>query len=402
MSTSIKSIIAVALITLLASTAGKSQSYNSLPRSVPETEGVSSKDIITFLDSAAALKGLELHSFMFLRHGKVIAEGSWNPYKPTLVHTMNSCSKIFCSTAMGFAVTEKLLRLDDKVISFFPNDLPQTISPRLAQMTVRDLLTMSSGMTEEPNWIRASDNWVKGYLTTPIAYIPGTHFQYSSLGSYVVGAIITKVTGQKLIDYLKPRLFEPLGIEGIDWDTDSQGISTGGSGMRVKIEDMAKLGQFYLQKGQWNGKQLLSAAWIKDATSYHIDQAPTAAPAVKAKSDWMQGYGYQFWRCRNNAFRGDGAGGQYIIVMPDKDAVVVLQAEISDMQAELNLVWDHLLPSFKSNTKLPVNATTTILKNRLAALALPLPVKKTDPAVASQLSGKTFAFKNNEKVRSHE
>lgn len=379
----------------MATASALSQTNLSLPRSFPEAEGVSSKDIMTFLDSAAALKGLELHSFMFLRHGKVIAEGSWEPYKPRLVHTMNSCSKVFCATAMGFALNEKLLTLDDKVISFFPNELPDTISTRLAKMSVRDLLTMSSGMAVEPNWIRATDNWVKGYLTTPIAYEPGTRFQYSSIGSYIVGAIITKASGKKLMDYLEPRLFEPLGITGIDWDTDSQGINTGGSGMRLKIEDMAKLGQLYLQKGKWNGKQLLPEAWVRDATSYHIDQAPTAASEVKAQSDWMQGYGYQFWRCRNGAFRGDGAGGQFIVVMPEKDAVVVLQAEISDMQAELNLVWDYLLLAIKP-TKLAVNANTINLKKRLSSLKIYSPAKVIDPPLAKQISGKLYDFESND------
>lgn len=390
-----KSMLIPVLIVLLVSTIIKGQSVRSLPRSSPETEGVSSKDINTFLDSATALKGLELHNFMFVCHGKVIAEGSWYPYKPTLVHTLNSCTKIYCSTAVGFAINEHLLSLEDKVISFFPDDLPDTISPMLAKITVRDMLTMSSGMPIEPNWIRATDNWVKGYLSNPVAYTPGTKFQYSSLGSYIVGAIVTKVTGQKLIDYLKPRLFEPLGIEGVDWDTDSQGISTGGSGMRVKIEDMAKLGQLYLQNGKWNGKQLLPEAWIKDATSLHIDQAPTETPQAKAKSDWKQGYGYQFWRCRNNAFRGDGAGGQFIVVMPDHDAVVVLQAEIDDMQAELNLVWDYLLPSFKS-TKLPSMPVTSLLKLRLASLTIPSPTKVVDSKLSSQISNKYFLFTDNE------
>lgn len=395
MNISFKAIFGTAIIVSLTSSALIAQTTVSLPRSSPEAEGVSSKAIMTFLDSAAAFKGLEMHSFMFLRHGKVIAEGSWDPYKPTLVHTMNSCSKVFCSTAMGFALSEKLLTLDDKVISFFLNELPDTISARLAKMTVRDLLTMSSGMTIEPNWIRASDNWVKGYLTTPIAYEPGTRFQYSSIGSYIVGAIITKASGQKLMDYLQPRLFEPLGITGIDWDTDSQGINTGGSGMRLKIEDMAKLGQLYLQKGKWNGKQILPESWVEDATSYHIDQAPNTEPAVKAKSDWMQGYGYQFWRCRHGAFRGDGAGGQFIVVMPDKDAVVVLQAEISDMQAELNLVWDYLLPAVKGSG-MPADTTTTNLKTRLAALKIQSPAKVVDSQIASSISGKSYSFNNNE------
>ena len=321
------------------STKPKNQSSTSLPRSVPEAEGVSSAGIITFLDSAAASRH-EFHSFMFLRHGKVIAEGWWNPYKPELKHTLYSTSKCFTSTAMGFAISEKRLSINDKVISFFPKDLPDSVSPFLANMTVKHLLTMSAGQDPDPTSrvVSTDSNWVKGFLGRPVVNAPGTKFLYNSLASYMLSAIVQKVTVEKVIDYLTPRLFAPLDITGIDWEVDPQGINTGGWGLRVKTEDMAKLGQLYLRKGKWNGKQILPASWVEEATTFKIDQAPDAPQSKKDLSDWMQGYCYQFWRCRNNAFRADGAYGQYIIVMPDKDAVIAIQAESPDMQDEINLV----------------------------------------------------------------
>ncbi len=234
------------------------QNSVSLPRSTPEAEGVSSAGIIGFIDAIGNSKN-ELHSFMILRHGKVIAEGWWDPLNPSLRHTLYSASKTFTSTAVGFAVSENRLKLTDKVISFFPNDLPDSISPNLAALTVRDVLIMSDGQFPEPSAVAAtSKNWVKGFLATPIVNKPGTVFLYNSMGTFMLSAIVQKATGQKVIDYLKPRLFDPLGISGMDWEENLMSINTGGWGLRVKTEDMAKLGQLYLQKGVWNGNQIIT------------------------------------------------------------------------------------------------------------------------------------------------
>jgi CubicO group peptidase (beta-lactamase class C family) len=334
---------------------------------------------------------------MFLRHGKVIAEGWWDPYKPNLRHTLYSTSKSFTSTAVGFAVSEKLLTVDDKVISFFPDQLPDSISPFLADMTVKDLLTMSAGQSPEPTGaIRSSGpDWVKSFLATPVVNDPGSTFLYNSMATFMLSAIIQKVTGEMLIDYLKPRLFDPLAIEGMDWEVSPEGINTGGWGLRIKTEDMAKFGQLYLQKGKWNGKQIIPAAWVEEATTFKIDQAPDAPQSKKDSSDWMQGYCYQFWRCRHNAFRADGAYGQFIIIMPEKDAVVAITAESPDMQDEINMVWNYLLPAMKDEP-LPENAQAAeTLKQRLSALALPLPAKVPDSPVASLVSSKTFRLESN-------
>ncbi len=369
----------------------------SLPRSIPEAEGVSSEGIIAFLEAAAASRN-EFHSFMFLRHGKVIAEGWWNPYRPDLKHTLYSTSKSFTSTAVGFAVSEKLLTVNDKVISFFPEDLPDTIDPYLADLTVKDLLMMSAGQDPDPTSriVTSDSNWVKVFLSTPIVNDPGTKFLYNSMATYMLSAIVQKITGEKVIDYLTPRLFEPLAIEGMDWEVDPVGINTGGWGLRVKTEDMAKFGQLFLQKGMWNGKQILPVTWIEEATGFKIDNAPGASQSVKDSSEWAQGYCYQFWRCRYNAFRADGAFGQYIIVMPDQDAVIAIQAETPDMQDEINLVWKYLLPAIRDINPAINSAMTESLQEKLKTLALPLPAKGADSPAISEISGKTFILKPND------
>jgi CubicO group peptidase (beta-lactamase class C family) len=346
------------------------QNATRLPRSIPEMEGVSSAGILRFVEAAEKSKN-ELHSFMFLRHGKVIAEGWWDPYKPDLRQSLYSTSKTFTSAAVGLAINETLLKLSDKVISFFPNDRPDSISAFLAALTVGDLITMTEGQDPDPTPIvKTSKNWVRAFFATPISNKPGTVFLYNSLGVFVLSAIVQRVTGQKEMDYLKTRLFDPLGITGMDWEENLMSFNTGGWGLRVKTEDMAKFGQLYLQKGLWNGNQLIPASWIEESSTAKIIQHPGLAQSKKDSSDWEQGYGYLIWRCRHNGYRADGAFGQFIIVLPDQDAVIAIQAETSNMQNELNLVWDYLLPSIKK-TKLPEDQKSQYaLKEKLTSLSI--------------------------------
>ena len=373
------------------------QSKAALIRSIPEKEGVSSEAISSFLKAAEKSK-TEFHSFMMLRHGKVIAEGWWDPYAADLKHTLYSCSKSFTATAIGFAISENLLSVNDKIISFFPNDLPDTVSNYLSELTVKDALSMSDGQEPDPTGASVSkdSNWVKSFLSVPILYKPGTKFLYNSLGTYMLSAIVQKVTGQKVIDYLKPRLFDPLGIEGMDWEVDPSGINTGGWGLRLKTEDMAKFGQLFLQKGKWKGKKILPASWISEASTLKIVQHPDYSQAKRDSSDWEQGYCYQMWRCRHNAYRADGAFGQFIIIMPDQDAVIVFTGETPSMQEQINLVWEYLLPALKTK-KLPVNKNmTAMLKQKLSSLALPIPTKSVSPAMAN-ISDNFFLVAPNEK-----
>ena len=257
---------------------------------------------------------------------------------------------------------------------------------------------MSVGHEKDPTAIRVStdSNWVKAFLAVPILYKPGTKFLYNSLATYMLSAIVQKLTGQKVIDYLRPRLFEPLGIDGMDWEVDPRGINTGGWGLRLKTEDMAKFGQLFLQKGKWNGKQILPAAWVSEASTLKIVQHPEYSQAKRDSSDWEQGYCYQMWRCRHNAYRGDGAFGQFIIVMPDQDAVIAITAETSSMQEEIDLMWKYLLPAMTTN-KLTVNKSMAAnLQQKLSMLAVPLPVKSNSPK-DTKIFNKTFLLGPNEK-----
>ena len=387
----LKPVIAVLLLLLTFNT--YAQKKPAFPSAQPESEGVSSVAIDSFVNAASNFR--EMHSFMFLRHGKIIAQGWWKPYGPTLKHSMYSCSKSFTSTAVGFAVSEHRLSVNDKVISFFPKLLPDTVSPYLAQLTIKDLLTMSVGQATDPTSVipYASDVWVKAFLARPIAYKPGSKFLYNTLATYTLSAIVQKVTGQRVFDYLQPRLFKPLGIKGIDWEVSNEGINTGGFGLRLKTEDMAKMGELYLHKGMWHGRQIIPKAWVEEATTFKIDQAPDAPQSKKDSSDWMQGYCYQFWRCRHNAFRGDGAYGQFIVVMPKQDAVVIMTAESSDMQAQLNLVWKYLLPAMHQHTLPANNAAAISLKQRLAALRLSPLSNAGEPKV--NINNEKFAMQPN-------
>lgn len=366
---SIRKFISGSLVILFLSLQVVSQ---PLPRSQPEIEGVSSKKIIEFLDAIEKTKN-EMHSIMIIRHGKVIAEGWWDPYRPELKHTLYSLSKSFTSTAIGFAVAEKKITINDKVISFFPDKLPDTVSENLKSLTIKDLITMSAGQFPEPQAVPAfSDDWVKGFLAAPIVNKPGSVFLYNSIATYMLSAIVQKVTGEKVIDYLTPRLFKPLGIEDIDWETDPKGINVGGWGLRLHTEDIAKMGLLFLQKGKWRGKQLIPAEWVEEATSFKIDNAPGMSQERKDSSDWRQGYCYQFWRCRNNAYRGDGAFGQYMIVIPEQDAVIAITSESSNMQEELNLVWQYLLPAMSPDRSTMSMKDAVALQKRMALLKLPV------------------------------
>lgn len=368
-----------------------------LPRSTPEEQGISSKAIIDFIDAVKNSKH-EFHSIMIVRHGKVVAEGWWNPYKPELKHTLYSVSKSFTATAIGYAVSEKKISVEDKVVSFFPDDVPATISPNLAELRIKHLLSMSVGHEMDPTGpVITKTNWIKAFLSIPVDYAPGTKFVYNSVATYMLSAIVQKVTGQSVIDYLTPRLFAPLGIKGMDWETDPNKTNVGGWGLRLKTEDMAKFGQLFLQKGIWNGKQVLSSDWIREASTQKIEQDPSAPQTRKDSSDWLQGYCYQMWRSRHNSYRGDGAFGQYILVLPEKDAVVAITSETSDMQGELDLVWKYLLPAFQPGKIRNDSRSVKALRDKLSALALDPFRGVTNIAMETTLSSRRYGMITNDR-----
>jgi hypothetical protein len=370
-------------------------SNDPLPRSTPEQQGLPSRAILAFLESLES-PDFQVHSFMLLRHGHVIAEACWHPYDRACRRYLYSLSKSFTSTAIGFAVGAGLLEVEQKVVSFFGPDLPSEISPNLAAMRVKDLLTMSTGHAVDTTGLIMPPglvNWARAILSAPVEFPPGTHFLYNSGATYLLSCIVQQVTGQTVLDYLAPRLFEPLGIHGMTWETCPRGFDTGGWGLSLAVEDLAKFGQFYLQQGRWEDRQLLSPAWVEEATSARVPK--DSGDAGNESSDWAQGYGYQFWRCRHNAYRADGAYGQYCIVMPDQDAVLALTSETPDMQQVLDRLWQHLLPPMGSSplpADLPAQNT---LQSRLASLEIPLPPACPPPAKMDRFSGKQFALKDN-------
>ena len=358
-----------------------------LPRSTPEKQGVASAQILKFVE---ALDGMDqVHSVMIVRHGHVIAEGWWTPYNAATKHELYSLSKSFTSTAIGFAVAEGKIAVTDEVLKFFPSETHAEPGGQLKAMRVQDLLTMSTGHQDEPPTSPDKIS-AKSFLAQPVPHKPGTHFKYNTAATFMQSALVQKVTGVTVLDYLRPRLFEPLGIEGATWDSNFEGINLGGYGLRVRTEDIAKFGQLYLQKGRWNGRQLLPAAWIEAASAKQVSNGSNPA------SDWDQGYGYQFWRCRHNAFRGDGAFGQYSLVLPEQDAVVAITSGLGDMQAVLNHVWDRLLPAFSAKRLPARKGDHGQLSAKLQSLTVKFPSGSAATPGAGRALGRTYVFPKNE------
>jgi hypothetical protein len=315
-----------------------------------------------------------------------VAEGWWAPYRADSPHSLYSLSKSFTSTAVGIAISEGKLSLDDPVLKFFPEDSPESPDAHLKAMRVSDLLRMSTGHRSEPPRT-STEPWVRAFLRHPVPDKPGTHFLYNTSATYMLSAIVQKATGATLLDYLKPRLFDPLGIKNPTWETSPQGISTGGFGLSIRTEDIARFGQLYLQKGEWQGKQLVPSTWVDAATRLQTSNGSNP------ESDWDQGYGYQFWRCRHGAYRGDGAFGQFCIVLPEQDTVIAITSGLKNMQAVLDLVWDKLLPALKS-APLPENTQAREqLKCRLKGLSLKPQEGSEKPPEASN---RRYRFPSND------
>lgn len=372
----------------------KNMSNFNLLRSTPEAQGISSRDLLHYIDTINE-KVDAFHSIMLVRHGHVVAEGWWAPYRRDIPHMLFSLSKSFTSTAIGLAVAEGRLNVDEPVLKFFPEDQPAQPSDNLKLMTVRHLLSMNSGHTEDTtgHLHKAADgNWPRAFLELPVDKTPGSHFLYNTGATYMLSAIITKLTGVSLLEYLTPRLFVPLGIKNPTWETDPRGINTGGFGLSVATEDIARLGQIYLQRGVWNGGRILTEAWVAEAQFPHSDNNN----GTQTNPDWTQGYGYQFWRCQHNAYRGDGAFGQYCVVMPDQDTVLAITSGVADMQQVLTITWELLLPALKP-AALPENsAAFTALSNKLAHLSLPIVQGQRMSMITQVISGKQYHFEANE------
>ena len=342
--------LTLAVSVLLASCAGRNAQIVDLPRAATPASIQQAVDAVLAGDEAD--ESVLFESLMILKHGKVIYEDWYGDAAPDKPHAMHSVSKSFTATAVGMAVDEGLLKVTDKLVDFFPDKLPAEVSDNLKAVTVHDLLTMNSGQETEASF-RGSDDWVSAFLAHSFTKKPGTWYCYNSLGTYMLSAIVQKLTGQKVLDYLTPRLFEPLHIDIPEWAESPQGINAGGWGLMLKTEDMAKFGQLFLQNGKWNGKQLVSEAWVKEASKYQVPSVPagTRPDEIEQKGltpencTFLLGYGYQMWRCPDNAYRADGARGQYIIIVPDSDAVIAVTANSANLQAEQDLIYKYLFPA---------------------------------------------------------
>ena len=335
----------------------------SLPRSTPAAEGVSAAGIDSFLDAAEADPGIGLHSLMVLRHGRVVAEGWWAPHRPTDARQIYSMSKSFTSTGLAFALAEDRLALTDTVVDHFP-DLAPVAGPRARTITVEHLARMATGhhvdtFTAMQQGDRSEP--VRTFLGLEPESPPGSVFAYNNGATYTLGAILQERTGQNLTGYLQPRLFDPLGIAPPYWDTLGDRRELGLAGLHLTTEDVARFGVLYASNGRWRGHALLSAEWVGAA-----GRALTPNPD-EPSVDWQQGYGYQFWRSRHG-YRADGAFGQFCLILPEQDAVVVITSETEVMQPLLDLVWAHLLPAFAAGP----GGDDARLAERLAALALPV------------------------------
>jgi CubicO group peptidase (beta-lactamase class C family) len=372
----------------------------SLPRATPESQGIPSEAIQRLVAGFEHVP--QPHSFMLARHGRVVAEGWWHPYRPAARHMLFSLSKCFASTAIGLAVAEGRLGLDDPVVSFFPDEAPRKRSPHLEAMTVRHLLTMTTGHAQDVTEVslrRRDRRAVYGFLKQPVAHAPGTYFVYNSAATFVLSAIVQKLSGQTLLEFLTPRLLEPLGIHGATWESypnhDGAWINFGGWGLSTTTEDIVRFGQLYLQGGMWEGRALIPADWVAAATAAQVPNGPGGA------SDWAQGYGFQFWRCQPaGVYRGDGAFGQLCVVMPGQGAVLAATAGLADMQAMLNIIWAELLPAMAPDPLPEDPVATAALQHRLATLALS-PAIGVAAAGAGRPVGPTYEFpETDQRLRS--
>tara|TARA_B100001996_G_C18671667_1_gene596985 strand:+ start:4169 stop:5725 length:1557 start_codon:yes stop_codon:yes gene_type:complete len=318
--------------------------------SLPENEGVQSENILNFISEIESTVD-ELHSFIILKNNKNIASGWWSPYAPEIPHIMHSLSKSFTSSAIGIAVDEELLELNDRVISFFPEYNSNEIDENFKEMRIRDLLTMTTGQKNEINPSgKNQNNWIELFINAKLDFLPGNHFKYNSYATYMLSAILNKITGENLVDYLYPRLFLPLEIEKPKWEKCPKGITVGGWGLKIKTQDIAKFGQLYLQNGLWKGKQIISKDWIKMASSKQVDNSNS-----QWEIDWKQGYGFQFWKNRYNSYRGDGAFGQYCIVLPEHEMVVAITGSVKSMQAVLDIFWKEIFSKIQLDVMAEIN-----------------------------------------------
>ncbi len=365
-------------------------------RVTPESVGIPSATIETLLNKLEE-GWTEPHGLMIMRHGKVCAEGWWTPYAPGIRHGLQSHTKTYAATAVGIAYTEGLLKLEDKIVDIFPDDIPENPSENLKKLRVRDVLCMGCGMDTMP---RPSMDWIKEFLATPVVHEPGTAFMYNSTGSTFLGAIVRKKTGLGLHDYLKPRLFDKIGInaDNLRWSCMPDGMEIGGGGLSATTEDNLRLMKLYADGGVWEGERILAEDYVKLATTLQNESATERAVNPPAEDNFV-GYGFQIWMCRpEGVYRADGAMGQFTIVWPDRDMLLAITENASGStggampQKVLDTIWEWAatLPEASVESLPEDEAASAHLARRMQTLAIPNPTRSADSATAEAVSGNTY------------
>lgn len=350
-------------------------------RARPESVGINPQSVLDFLADLEK-SNVEVHSFMLYRDGAVVSEGWWWPYRPDLIHMMHSLTKSITVSAVGLAIADGKFKLTDKVISFFPDEVPAQISNNLAAMTVEDLLTMKTGHDSETSgskWRSIKTSWVAEFYKIPVVYKPGTEWVYTSAATYMLSAIISKTTGMPVYEYLKPRFFDPLDIHGEEWFPGPQDISPGANGLTWHTADCLKLGVLYLQGGKWNGKQILPSSWCE---ACHQPHTPGR-------------YGYQWWLDPNNGFSARGLFGQYSFVWPDQKAVMACTSAVKIGPALTDIVHRHFPAAFKTRVSPNPKALAALTAKQKSLRLLP-PLQPSDSSLTTQISGRTYYFDKNE------
>lgn len=354
-----------------------------LPCTSPEAQGLESKAVGALIDSLMSLPQAELHNLTVLRHGNIVAQASPSPFTADMQHELFSVSKTFTAAAVGLAIEANRLDLDDRLGAILPEALPDSVSPWLADVTVDDLLTMTSGMTVDWAMRGQQDHWAQVMASKPMVAEPGKKFSYDSMSTYLLSAIVQKVMGRSVLDLLTEKVFEPLEITDFAWDYSPDGVTTGGWGLWMKPDGLARFGQMLLDGGRWQGRQILPQSWVKEMMTEQVSLVD-------------EGYNYQMWKCNHkSASRADGAWGQFIVVMPEEDMVVVVTQCARGVAArQLPWIWGLLSPA-THDQPLAEGKDYKALIRKIDTLAHPFPKGKATSRLQQALYGKTVELPQN-------
>lgn len=362
-------------------------------RVTPESVGVRSRAIMDYID-ALERSNTEMHGLMIMRHGKICAEGWWQPFAPGLRHGLQSHTKTYAATAVGIAYTEGILRLDERLIDIFPDESPAKPSENLKKLTVRDVLCMGCGMDTMP---QPTEHWIRDFLHTPVVHEPGTAYMYNSVGSSMLGAIVRKKTGEGLHEYLSKRLFRKIGIDpdNIRWYHMPDGMETGGGGMLATTEDNLRLMKLYADGGVWEGERILAEDYVRLAIANQNDSATESLNNPEASDNFL-GYGFQIWMCKpKGVYRADGAMGQFTIVSPEQDMLIAINETALGAhwaQSTLDITWE-FLKQVQDET-LCEEGEAACLSDRLRRLNLPNPVVRPQSPLAARMNGRVFTVES--------